>query len=93
MEEAEELASKIGIMVRGKFRCVGTVSELKERFGDGYHLDVKVPIPRVEDFKDFMKNEFEDSELTEEHFGRMAFRIPVSQVPFLILPLLFIMKI
>eukprot|EP01015_Nassula_variabilis_P030892 TRINITY_DN6865_c0_g1_i5.p1 TRINITY_DN6865_c0_g1~~TRINITY_DN6865_c0_g1_i5.p1 ORF type:complete len:206 (+),score=27.37 TRINITY_DN6865_c0_g1_i5:67-684(+) len=41
MVEAESLSNKIGILVNGKFVCVGSVSELKRRFGSGYKLNIK----------------------------------------------------
>jgi len=43
MEEAEALATKLGIMVRGgKFRCFGTSQHVKSKFGVGYELEIKV---------------------------------------------------
>lgn len=31
---------RIGIMVRGKLRCLGSPLELKRRFGSGYKLSI-----------------------------------------------------
>ena len=33
MEEAEELATKLGIMVQGKIKCFGSMSHIREKFG------------------------------------------------------------
>lgn len=38
MDEADVLCSRIGIMMRGQLRCVGTSLELKRKFGFGYRL-------------------------------------------------------
>lgn len=38
MEEAEALATKVGIMVEGRFKCFGTVQHLKNKFGKGFEL-------------------------------------------------------
>lgn len=38
MEEAEALSDKIGIMVQGKLRCIGSSLYLKNRFGGGYQV-------------------------------------------------------
>jgi ABC-type multidrug transport system ATPase subunit len=38
MEEADILASKIGIMSRGVLRCLGTPLHLKRRYGSGFKL-------------------------------------------------------
>jgi len=40
MEEAEALCTRIGIMVSGKMRCLGSPQHLKSRFLDGYNIDV-----------------------------------------------------
>ncbi|XP_019103124.1 ABC transporter A family member 2 isoform X4 [Beta vulgaris subsp. vulgaris] len=36
MEEADTLSDRIGIMVKGKLRCIGTSIRLKSRFGTGF---------------------------------------------------------
>ena len=45
MEEAEALCTRIGIMVNGQLRCLGTPQHLKNRFGSGVELDVKTELP------------------------------------------------
>jgi len=42
MEECEALCSRIGIMVSGRLQCLGTAHHLKQRFGQGYQLDVTI---------------------------------------------------
>ena len=43
MEEAEALATKMGIMVRGGvFRCMGSSQHIKNKFGIGYEVEIKV---------------------------------------------------
>jgi len=42
MEEAEALCSRIGIMVAGRLRCLGSGQHLKIRHGSGYEVDVKI---------------------------------------------------
>mmetsp|Transcript_7490 Transcript_7490/g.19467 ORF Transcript_7490/g.19467 Transcript_7490/m.19467 type:complete len:357 (-) Transcript_7490:698-1768(-) len=36
MEETEALCQRVGIMVGGRLKCLGTAHRLKSRFGDGY---------------------------------------------------------
>lgn len=46
MEEAEALSTKLGILVRGGiFRCFGTSQHVKNKFGVGYELEIKVRKP------------------------------------------------
>lgn len=46
MEECEALATKLGIMVRGGiFRCFGTIQHVKNKYGTGYEIEIKVIKP------------------------------------------------
>jgi len=42
MEEAEALCSRIGIMVRGQLRALGSKQHLKTKFGQGYEVTIKL---------------------------------------------------
>ena len=43
MEEAEALSTKMAIMVKGGiFRCFGSSQQIKNKFGTGYEIEVKV---------------------------------------------------
>jgi ABC-type multidrug transport system ATPase subunit len=42
MEEAEAVCDRIGIMVAGRFRCLGTSTQIKTKFGKTFELEVKV---------------------------------------------------
>lgn len=49
MEEAEALSTKMGIMVRGGiFRCLGSSQHIKNKFGTGYEIEIKVGKPSYE---------------------------------------------
>jgi len=45
MEEAEALATKMGIMVSGNLKCLGTSQHIKNKFGGGYEIEVKLELP------------------------------------------------
>jgi len=45
MEECEALCTRIGIMVGGRFRCLGPAQHLKSRFGMGYQVEISVALP------------------------------------------------
>ena len=42
MEECEALCTRCGIMVGGRLRCLGSIQDLKNKFGGGYQLDLKL---------------------------------------------------
>lgn len=41
MEEVEALCSRVGIMVGGRMRCLGSIQHLKNKFGRGWMLEVR----------------------------------------------------
>lgn len=47
MEEAEALGTKIGIMVAGKFKCFGSSQHLKDKFGKGYEVIIKLDMDQI----------------------------------------------
>jgi ATP-binding cassette subfamily A (ABC1) protein 3 len=49
MEEAEALSTKIAIMVEGRIKTIGSVQRLKEKFGKGFELDIKISLPSEEE--------------------------------------------
>ncbi|OQR81399.1 ATP-binding Cassette (ABC) Superfamily [Thraustotheca clavata] len=56
MEECEALCTRVGIMVGGRLRCLGSVQHLKSRFGDGFMIDSKLNVPTTEMVGDFFTN-------------------------------------
>ena len=42
LEEIEALASRTGIMVDGKMRCIGSLQHLKSKFGSGFEMSLRV---------------------------------------------------
>ena len=45
MEEVEALCTRIGIMVGGRLRCLGSSQHLKNRHGAGYECEIKLAPP------------------------------------------------
>ncbi|KAL1203812.1 ABC transporter A family member 9 [Cardamine amara subsp. amara] len=76
MEEADILGDRIGIMAKGKLRCIGTSIRLKSRFGTGFVTTVSFPEnTSPEPLKRFFK-EYLKVEPTEENKAFMTFVIP-----------------
>jgi ABC-type multidrug transport system ATPase subunit len=42
MEECEALCPRLGIMANGRLRCLGSPQHLKNKFGKGYQIELKV---------------------------------------------------
>jgi len=81
MDEAETLCNRIGIMVNGQMRCIGTPEELKSKYAQGYslecHLDEKKEGEgNVVQIKEYIKDKFPGSDILEEHSFLIKFLIP-----------------
>ena len=48
MEECQALCNRLGIMVRGDLRCLGSPQHLRSRFGDAYTVDLRLAEPSHE---------------------------------------------
>ncbi|KAL3528348.1 hypothetical protein ACH5RR_007670 [Cinchona calisaya] len=89
MEEADVLSDRIGIMAKGRLRCIGTSIRLKSRFGTGFIATMSFPgrtdgtslgeenstIAQHEAVKQFFKN-YLDVLPKEENMSFLTFVIP-----------------
>lgn len=90
MEEADALCSRVGIMVKGELRCIGSTQHLKNLYGAGYTLEMKLlggdctpTTPsgdRVASLKDFVAGLFPDATLEESFADRLVFAVPQNAV-------------
>lgn len=53
MEEAEALCDRMTIMVKGRLKCIGSSTHIKNKFGEGYELEIKVEIPNKSEINDY----------------------------------------
>ncbi len=48
MEEAETLCRRMGIMVAGQFKCLGSSQYIKDKYGSGFEIDLRtLPLPEA----------------------------------------------
>ena len=59
MEECEALCNRLAIMVNGKLVCIGACQELKQRFGVGYNIQMKLNPSKSINQVDYIKNELQ----------------------------------
>ncbi|XP_055368383.1 phospholipid-transporting ATPase ABCA1b isoform X2 [Betta splendens] len=80
MEECEALCTRMAIMVNGRFRCLGSVQHLKNRFGDGYTIILRVagPDPDLLPVMKFIESELSGSTLKERHRNMLQYQLPSS---------------
>ncbi|CAG7823081.1 unnamed protein product [Allacma fusca] len=77
MEECEALCTRLGIMVNGRFVCLGSSQRLKNRFGTGYMLTVRSEEPEEEQrFIELMKSCMPYAKLEFQHCSQLKYSIP-----------------
>ncbi|XP_053285794.1 phospholipid-transporting ATPase ABCA1 [Pleuronectes platessa] len=80
MEECEALCTRMAIMVNGRFQCLGSVQHLKNRFGDGYTIVLRLvdtkPSPDLCPVSSYMKSSFPSIELKERHHNVLQYQLP-----------------
>ncbi|XP_040004739.1 ATP-binding cassette sub-family A member 12 [Xiphias gladius] len=80
MEECEALCSRLAIMVKGQFRCLGSLQHIKNRFGSGF--TVKMYLAKAscdaEAISGFMQRRFPSTYLKDQHSTMVEYHVPVA---------------
>ncbi|XP_032690164.1 phospholipid-transporting ATPase ABCA1-like isoform X2 [Odontomachus brunneus] len=78
MEECEALCNRLVIMVEGKLVCIGACQELKQRFGAGYNIHIKLNPGRSDEEAKSIKNIIESTltcNITDENLSLLAYHV------------------
>jgi len=81
MEECEALCQRVGIMSKGRLRCLGTLQRLKTKHGKGYHLEVSCPEAKSQAVQRALARDFKDLSVLESYGGKMKLRLPEAKIP------------
>ncbi|CAG0905904.1 unnamed protein product [Cyprideis torosa] len=93
MEESEALCTRLVIMVKGRFKCIGSVQHLRNKFGSVFRLEVKVKVdksvtsqedPYAENeakLKAFIAKSFPGAKLKSFRQGLFRYEIPSHHLP------------
>ncbi|KAI4549305.1 hypothetical protein MG293_001635 [Ovis ammon polii] len=86
MEECEALCTRLAIMVKGAFQCLGTIQHLKSKFGDGYIVTMKIRPPKDDLLPDlgpverFFQGNFPGSVQRERHRNTLQLQVSSSSL-------------
>ncbi|XP_056019371.1 cholesterol transporter ABCA5-like isoform X3 [Ostrea edulis] len=91
MEEADALCSRVGIMVNGKLECLGPTQHLKNKFGSGYLLEVKLKAgianesaesvdQRMDALEEYVFSMFPNAVIVERFGLRAQYKVPKADV-------------
>ncbi|XP_075749204.1 phospholipid-transporting ATPase ABCA3-like [Rhipicephalus microplus] len=84
MQQCEGLCDRIAIMLSGQLECIGTVDELKSKFGRGYTITIRLRQDTFddseyqEDLTQDMKAEFHSCQLDHSFQGVLEYRIATT---------------
>ncbi|XP_070831676.1 uncharacterized protein abca12 [Chaetodon trifascialis] len=80
MEECEALCSRLAIMVKGQFRCLGSLQHIKNRFGSGFTVKMYLAEAScdTEAITGFMQRRFPSTYLKDQHSTMVEYHIPVA---------------
>ncbi|XP_034550567.1 uncharacterized protein abca12 [Notolabrus celidotus] len=80
MEECEALCSRLAIMVKGQFRCLGSLQHIKNRFGSGFTVKMYLAEAScdAEAITDFMQRRFPSTYLKDQHSSMVEYHVPVA---------------
>lgn len=79
MDECEALCNRLTIMVHGEMQCLGNITYLKQRYGQGFTLMIKLRMDNPEqiaELKEEISNSFDGRiEIKDEHKGLIHYQI------------------
>uniref|UniRef100_A0A8C7RBN7 ATP-binding cassette, sub-family A (ABC1), member 12 n=1 Tax=Oncorhynchus mykiss TaxID=8022 RepID=A0A8C7RBN7_ONCMY len=80
MEECEALCTRLAIMVKGQFRCLGSLQHIKNRFGSGFTVKMYLAVSScdVEVITNFMQCHFPSTYLKDQHSSMVEYHVPVA---------------
>lgn len=85
MEEADKLCNRVGIMRKGNLICIGSTQDLKNLYGGGYTLELKMKIDHQSQSSsstdklsamEYLKTKFPSATLEESFSNRLVYRVP-----------------
>ncbi|GAB5355108.1 hypothetical protein AAMO2058_000177600 [Amorphochlora amoebiformis] len=80
MEECEALCHRVGIMAKGRLRCLGTLQHLKNRHGKGYHLEISCPETKSDRVSQALSKSFDHLSVIESYGGKMKMKLADAKV-------------
>jgi len=79
MEEADVLADRIAIMVSGKLKCIGNSLYLKNKYGEGYRINLMAQPGRVHEVKQIVEKYLPGSTLIAEAGYSLVYGVAVNR--------------
>ncbi|GFY44553.1 ATP-binding cassette sub-family A member 3 [Trichonephila inaurata madagascariensis] len=81
MEESEALCNRLAIMVNGRLQCLGSIQQLKSKYGQGYTIIIKMKKEHqdnqeaVNAIKTHVQSNLPGANLKDEHQGMVQYHV------------------
>ncbi|GFT55691.1 ATP-binding cassette sub-family A member 3, partial [Nephila pilipes] len=81
MEESEALCNRLAIMVNGRFRCLGSIQQLKSKYGQGYTVIIKMKREYQDNqevlnkIKTYVQSNLAGANLKDDHQGMLQYHV------------------
>jgi ATP-binding cassette subfamily A (ABC1) protein 3 len=80
MEEAEALSTRLGIMVNGNFKCIGTPQHIKSKYGKGFEIEIKVrPINKEDTYQFVAQMKIENTRVNSSNYKEVMRRMKIGE--------------
>lgn len=81
LEECDILCDKIGIMVNGEFKCMGSSQHLKKKFSQGYTVTLYLcGLRTITRALELVQNNFPSASIGEQHMNVILLHIPKESI-------------
>eukprot|EP01060_Flectonema_neradi_P011269 TRINITY_DN1836_c0_g2_i1.p1 TRINITY_DN1836_c0_g2~~TRINITY_DN1836_c0_g2_i1.p1 ORF type:complete len:2740 (+),score=416.68 TRINITY_DN1836_c0_g2_i1:74-8293(+) len=79
IEEAQMLSNRLGILVKGRLKCLGSLQTLSSKFGKGWSLAVRTPNDQhSQAFTSFLHEMIPGARVTSGRYGSVVYHLPDS---------------
>jgi len=78
MEEADVLCDRIGIVATGALRCVGTNIHLKQKFGNGYFIQINFEPEDEQIATGYVKTLLPSAQIVDSFPGNFSYRVGID---------------
>ena len=75
MQECETLCGRLAIMVAGQFKCLGSPQHLKDKFGEGYMVTVRIDQGYQDDLLKQISENFDEFNIKEQRPTQLILQI------------------
>jgi len=84
MEECETLCTRLAVMVNGRLHCLGSAQHLKNKYGDGYTMTLRVTgtdiHEEVQHVQRFLSSRFPLAKFKESHHNVLLYEFPSARL-------------